>query len=290
LEPSPRGIYTGAIGFASPHGPAVFNVAIRTLVMKDGVATLGVGGGIVADSAPEDEYKECLLKASFLTRQRHDFQLIETMLWQKDFFLLSMHLDRMESSAAYFNFAFDREYVASQLQKLVPSFHVDRRYKIRMLLDLKGGLNVESTELSAESWSGKVKISSHRTSSTNVFFRNKTTHRELYNTEYSKAQASGLDEVLFLNELDQLTEGATTNLFIEKDGRLFTPPLLCGVLPGIFRRHLLETLPTAEEKILTITDLRNADAIFLCNSVRGMLWVNSLHFDPMSGEYFSADA
>jgi len=81
MEQAPRGIYTGAIGYISPNGSSTFNVAIRTLVLKDGEARMGVGGGIVADSEPSDEYRECLLKAEFLVRPPRDFQLIETMLW-----------------------------------------------------------------------------------------------------------------------------------------------------------------------------------------------------------------
>ncbi len=104
LERNPRGIYTGAIGFMSPAGSCAFNVAIRTLVVHNGHAQMGVGGGIVADSDPEGEYRECLLKAAFLMRTRPDFQLIETMLWENGYRLESGHLDRLESSAAYFNF------------------------------------------------------------------------------------------------------------------------------------------------------------------------------------------
>ena len=64
LEDSPRGIYTGAIGFIAPSGDACFNVAIRTLMMENGAATMGVGGGIVYDSDPAAEYAECQLKAA----------------------------------------------------------------------------------------------------------------------------------------------------------------------------------------------------------------------------------
>src|SRR5579884_486324 len=279
LEQAPRGLYTGAIGFASPEGDCVFNVAIRTVVVKDGSAHLGVGGGIVADSVPKDEYKECLLKASFLARQPLDFQLIETMLWDKDFFLLQLHLERLASSAAYFNFAFDHDLILSQLRKLAASLHNSKRYKVRLLLNVDGQTTIESAEMLSGEWMGKIKIASQRASSRDVFLRHKTTRRELYNSEYAKAQSLGFDEVLFMNEQGHLTEGAITNLFIEQSGRLYTPPLASGVLPGIFRRHLLETLPQAEEKILTIADLQNADAIFLCNSVRGLLKVNSFCFE-----------
>jgi para-aminobenzoate synthetase/4-amino-4-deoxychorismate lyase len=73
-----------------------------------------------------------------------------------------------------------------------------------------------------------------------------------------------------MNEKDEITEGTITNIFVRQGGKLLTPPLASGVLPGIFRRHLLQTTPEAEESVLTLHDLESAEAIFLCNSVRGM--------------------
>ncbi|HET6761321.1 MAG TPA: aminodeoxychorismate synthase component I, partial [Gemmatimonadaceae bacterium] len=80
LERHPRGIYTGAIGFLSPNGDAVFNVPIRTLTVdvRDGAASFGVGGGITWESTPDGEYEECRLKASFLTDPQVEFELLET--------------------------------------------------------------------------------------------------------------------------------------------------------------------------------------------------------------------
>jgi para-aminobenzoate synthetase/4-amino-4-deoxychorismate lyase len=281
LEREPRGVYTGAIGFISPGGASVFNVAIRTLVMRDGRAQMGVGGGIVADSDPADEYRECLLKAAFLTRSRHEFQLIETMLWKKEFFLLSMHLERMESSASYFKFAFDRTAVLSRLQELSDSFTAGVSYRVRLLLESDGNFTLAGSELHDELYTGSIWLSPERTSSTDVFMRHKTTQREIYDRGYAEARAAGFDEAIFQNEKSEITEGGISNIFIRKAGKLFTPPLSCGVLPGVFRRHLLETDATAEEKVLTVEDLKAADAVFLCNSVRGLREVKSICFEVL---------
>ncbi len=286
LEPHPRGIYTGAIGFIAPNRSATFSVAIRTLVLRNNHAHMGVGGGIVADSIPEDEHRECLLKASFLTRSHHPFQLIETLLWDREFFLLSPHLDRLESSARYFNFAFDRSAIESQLQALALTFKPGGRHRVRQLLHPDGTLTLAHAPLLDEPSPIRVKLSSERTSSTDVFLRHKTTHRQLYDQQYAAARAEGFDEVLFLNDRGELTEGAISNLFLEHSGQLLTPPLASGVLPGIMRRHLLETRPTAHERILTLDDLHTADAIFLCNSVRGIRKVTSL--SPASPMHASA--
>jgi para-aminobenzoate synthetase/4-amino-4-deoxychorismate lyase len=66
LEPSPRIVYTGAIGYVSPLAGLELNVAIRTFEIRDGEIGLGVGGGIVADSDPRSELAECYQKASAL--------------------------------------------------------------------------------------------------------------------------------------------------------------------------------------------------------------------------------
>lgn len=276
LEQRPRGVYTGAIGYISPSGDSVFNVAIRTLVMKNGAASMGVGGGIVADSDPLDEYQECLLKAAFLTRERPRFQLIETILWERDFYLLGLHLDRLEASAKFFNFGFDRAAVLSRLRELSNAFQNDRRYRVRLLLQENGDTTLASSDFRRESFTGRIRLSPEHTSSTDVFFRHKTTRRDLYDRELAAARTDGCDEVLFTNERNEVTEGAVSNLFIERSGKLLTPPLACGVLPGVFRRHLLETHVNAEEQVITLDDLKTADAVYLCNSVRGLLRVNML--------------
>jgi para-aminobenzoate synthetase / 4-amino-4-deoxychorismate lyase len=276
LETQPRGVYTGAIGFISPHGASVFNVAIRTLVAQNGDASVGVGGGVVADSDPMEEYRECLLKASFLTRARHEFQLIETMLWDGEFRLLPLHLRRLEASASYFSFDFDRETVEARLRQLAASFDSDELYRVRLLLARSGELTLTSQIFLPEPPKGLIDISTQRTSSTDMFFRHKTTRRALYDKEYAEAHAAGLDDAIFLNERGEVTEGAISNVFVERSGMMLTPPLACGVLDGVYRRHLLETRGNITEQALTIDDLRAADAIYLCNAIRGIYEVKLL--------------
>jgi para-aminobenzoate synthetase/4-amino-4-deoxychorismate lyase len=98
----------------------------------------------------------------------------------------------------------------------------------------------------------------------------KTTHRPLYSQAFEQATREGFDDALFFNLRGEVTEGAISNVFVEKDGRWFTPPVDCGLLPGVYRRHLLETRPEIEERVLSLDDLRAADAIYLANAVRGL--------------------
>lgn len=66
LEAGPRGAYCGAIGWLAPSGAMEFNVAIRTILLRDGQAVLNVGGGVVHDSEATSEWEEALCKAAFV--------------------------------------------------------------------------------------------------------------------------------------------------------------------------------------------------------------------------------
>jgi para-aminobenzoate synthetase/4-amino-4-deoxychorismate lyase len=278
LEDAPRGIYTGSIGFIAPNGDATFNVAIRTLVVDKNSAVMGVGGGIVYDSDPAAEFAECQLKARFLTHARPAFDLIETILWSDGYTLLPLHLDRLRLSCDYFDRVFDATEIESRLHALATTFAPLSRHRVRLTLDPRGQIALTHAPLSPNATECRVTIARERTSSRDVFLRHKTTHRPLYDHLFATAQRAGFDEILFLNERDELTEGAISNVFARIKGRLYTPPLASGVLPGVFRRHLLESIPSAEERTLTLADLRAAKEIYLCNSVRGIRRIT--HIEP----------
>jgi para-aminobenzoate synthetase / 4-amino-4-deoxychorismate lyase len=269
LEQHPRGIYTGAIGHIAPNRSATFNVAIRTLTLSNGHVSMGVGGGIVADSDPAAEYRECLLKTSFLTHAPNDFQLIETILWNGNFYLLTQHLNRLAASAAYFDFTCPFVTIITQLKSLAATFDPTTKYRVRLLLDASGTATITSAALITKP-TGLICLSTEPTSSTDLFLHHKTTRRILYDRFYKEAIAQGCDDIIFLNERNELTEGAISNIFLRIGSKLLTPSLTSGVLPGIYRSHILETNPNAEEKALTLEDLHTADAIYICNSVRGM--------------------
>jgi para-aminobenzoate synthetase / 4-amino-4-deoxychorismate lyase len=268
LESGPRGVYTGAIGFFSPAREAVFNVPIRTVVLEHNQGGMGVGSGIVIDSQAEDEYRECLLKSEFLTSRNDPFQLLESILWSDGYHLLPLHLERMESSAAYFGFVFDRKAILAALAEESRQLPRGARFKVRVLLDRCGALTLSHSPVEQEAGEKKVIISGSRVFSGDRFLRHKTTRRQLFDQQYAQARRDGYDEVLFLNERAEVTEGAISNVFIEVDGRWLTPPVSCGLLPGIYRRHLLETRPAAE-RVLQMQDLFSADAVYICNAVRG---------------------
>lgn len=284
LEPEARGVYTGAIGMIAPNGDCRFNVAIRTLMIEaanDGAqeserqGEMGIGSGIVHDSNPADEYDECLLKGRFLTGSMEDFELIETLLWQPDagYHLLSEHLERLEKSALYFGFPHDRAATAAALENAFTAA-LPQSHRVRLLLDRRGKLTITSTVIDTPNSTQLLHyvISEQRVDSRDPFFRHKTTRRQLYDGEHTRLRAAtGCDEVLFLNERGEVAEGSRTNVFIERTGRLITPPLSCGVLAGTLRQSLLEdTGVEISEAVLTLQDLKTADRVLFGNSVRGL--------------------
>jgi para-aminobenzoate synthetase/4-amino-4-deoxychorismate lyase len=276
LEAGPRGVYTGAIGHIAPNGDAQFNVAIRTIVLDGEGGEMGIGGGIVADSKVESEFEECLLKAQFLTKPDAPFQLIETVRWESDqgFHLLERHLARLQASATHFGYPFSRNAVLAALEAEVAQL-TGAVYLVRLLLAEDGGLQVTSTaiEMPAKGTVWKFVVSDRRVDEKDPHFFHKTTQRQFYDSEMERLKAlTACDEVIFLNRRGELTEGTRTTLFIERDGRLYTPALSCGLLPGTLREELLD-LPraAASEAVLTLADLAEADRIYLGNSVRGLI-------------------
>ena len=269
LERGPRGVYTGAIGFFSPAREAVFNVPIRTVILEGSRGTMGVGSGVVIDSNAGEEYRECLLKSEFLTSARERFQLLESILYNNGYPMLPAHLERMQASAEYFGFNFDREAIVAALQDEAKQLARGTPVKLRVLLDRRGAVTVAHSPLYPSTpTAGTAIVSAHRVFSGERFLRHKTTRRALFDEQYAEARRAGHNEVLFFNERGELTEGAISNVLIEKDGRWFTPPVSCGLLPGVYRRHLLQS-GRASEKVLEAQDLASADAVYICNAVRG---------------------
>jgi para-aminobenzoate synthetase/4-amino-4-deoxychorismate lyase len=264
LEKGPRGIYTGAIGFMAPDGAAQFNVAIRTAVVdrKSGRVEYGIGGGIVWDSNPEDEYREALSKAAILTKKIPEFKLLETMLWgDGEIFLLERHLQRLADSAEYFDVKIDLNEIRGHLRNL--RFECPTR--IRLLLNQDGSFDFQCLEISAVSGDVKLAIANQSVDSGDVFLYHKTTNRSVY--EKAKADFHEADDVLLFNERGEVTESCIANVVVELDGRKVTPPVSCGLLAGTFRDELLAK-GEIEEGVVTLDDLRRADSVWLINSVR----------------------
>ncbi|MDX1415786.1 MAG: aminodeoxychorismate synthase component I [Candidatus Promineifilaceae bacterium] len=269
LETRPRGLYTGCIGYMAPGRQAQFNVAIRTVVIdrETGVAGYGVGSGIVWDSDPLAEYEECRLKSKVLNRNWPSFDLFESLLWTpvEGYFLLEKHLERIANSAEYFGFPVNKEELRKELIDF--SRPLTKPCKVRLLLDRFGNYKSQAVSLGDDSNVGSVTVglAAEAVDADDIWLYHKTTHRQLYERAY--ASRPDCDEVILWNERGELTEATNSNIVLDLDGRLLTPPISSGLLGGTFRQLLLEQGQIAEG-VLTIKDLRNCRQIYLINSVR----------------------
>ena len=279
LEIAPRGVYTGAIGWLGPRRQAVFNVAIRTVQLTRGPdpdgqpwqARFGVGGGVTWDSTPAGEYEECLAKRRLLLEIRSDFDLLETLLWKpgEGYVLLQAHLGRMADAARYFRYPFDRAAILKKMEALVAQVPPEPQ-RVRLLLAENGAARLESTGMPcpADSAPWRVALATQPVDTDNPFLRHKTTHRVVYDD--ALALCPDCDDVILWNARGEITESCRANVVIEIDGQRWTPPLACGLLPGVFRAQLLAEGVLAE-RVLTREDVRRAERLWLINSVRG--WV-----------------
>ena len=273
-EKSPRGVYTGCIGVFRPGKAFRLNVAIRTLTVCGSHIETGIGGGIVADSTAESEWKEALLKRRYAEIAPLPFRIFETIRWtaQDGYADAAAHIHRAVTSQRYFGRPVD----SSAIERGLSGIDADLRRKgmaeatVKFLLDHHGNIEFEPGP-GRGTWRAvplRVLVSSDRTDAEDIFLHHKTTVRDFYHSRLAAARAAGFDEVIFRNTRGEFTEGSISNLFIRRGSRWYTPPLRCGLLPGVERAHLLASLP-AEEKLLFESDLRSADEILLCNSVRG---------------------
>lgn len=268
LERFPRGLYTGALGLLAPTGDAVFSVAIRTLVLdtRDGYAVFGVGGGITYDSDPAAEYSECLAKLAFLERQGGELTLLESLLLERGRYpRLEGHLRRLAGSAEYFGVDLDLARVRAALDDAARSQGA-RRCKVRLCVTRCGTVEVASEPIPAAVGLQRLGFAATPVRSDDPLLRHKTTRRAVFE-EALAGRPPGCDDMLLVNERGEVTESTRANLVAEIDGSLWTPPVSCGLLPGVFREEMLRRGIVAE-RVLMPADLGRATRLWLVNSVR----------------------
>jgi para-aminobenzoate synthetase/4-amino-4-deoxychorismate lyase len=286
IEPTPRGIYTGAIGWFDPPtntqtiGNFCMSVPIRTLALGaevDGWRTgiMGVGAGIVYDSQPQDEYAECLLKARFITQMKANFDLFETMFatLENGCRHLDAHLDRISSSAHYFGFTVDPQAIRTALTSACSALLPDTNYRLRLALSPHGKITITSAPMQAlADQTVTVFVAQHPRQQHPIFLQHKTTVRAFYDAAWQEAESFGGFDTLFFNQEGYLTEGGRTNVFVKLAGQWCTPPISAGLLPGVMRTQLLnDPLYAAIEKNITRAELAEAEEIVICNALRGAL-------------------
>lgn len=261
LEVGSREIYCGAIGLISPE-KTVFSVPIRILHKKSNERDFHcrVGGAIVWDSTPKDEWKETLTKIKFL---QNEIKLIETILVENcKLKYKTSHFARLKKSAKELGYKFNPD---------VLDIKPKRNGILRLLLSKTGVIEHQYLTLD-EIKTNKITVTKIPVPSNEKFLYYKTTHRPWYDESMQKIKAGLIFDEIFFNEREELTEGARSNIVLKLDDELFTPPVKSGLLNGILRQKLLQQ-GKIKEKILYLKDLKRADKIFCINSVRGIIEV-----------------
>ncbi len=267
IEARPRGVYTGAIGWSAPDGAAHFNVAIRTLSIEAGAgrAAIGLGSGVVADSRAGDEWRECLAKGAFVSDPARSFDLIETMRFDPQDGMpdLERHLARLKRSADALGFAFDRHDARNELQ--AATFRLAAPSRVRLLLSPTGAIAIEIAPL-PEQPAEPVSVALRRCPVGADDFR--LAHKTSDRAFYADARAGDAFETIFTDEAGFVTEGSFTNVFLPRDGKLATPPLARGLLPGILRERLIDSGEAVEGDVAA-ADL--SGEFLIGNALRGLI-------------------
>lgn len=284
LETEPRGLYTGSIGYLNPCSgglgfEGIFNVVIRTLSLtplSDGIyqGVYGVGSGIVIDSDPAAEYRECGWKARFLNELRPDFGIFETLrVENRQCALLDRHLCRLNTAARALNLPLP-DGCENQIKQYIAHLP-DGSFRVKALL-ASDGISLSRAVLNHLADKQRVIISPTVLSAQNYLRRFKTTHRTLFDQAWQTAETQGAFDSLFFNSDGILLEGGRSNVFVKYQGQWLTPSLDLDILNGVMRQAVLDEsqkyLHTNQviETHITQKTLQEAEEIRLSNALRGV--------------------
>ncbi|WP_118814161.1 bifunctional chorismate-binding protein/class IV aminotransferase [Neisseria lactamica] len=284
LEAEARGLYTGSIGYLNPCSGGLgfegaFNVVIRTLSLtplSDGIyqGVYGVGSGIVIDSDPAAEYRECGWKARFLNELRPDFGIFETLRAENGrCTLLDRHLCRLKTSAQALNLPLP-DGCENQIKQYIAHLP-DGAFRVKALL-ASDGISLSRAVLNHLADKQRVIISPAILPAQNYLRRFKTTCRTVFDQAWQTAETQGAFDSLFFNSDGILLEGGRSNVFIKHRGQWLTPSLDLDILNGIMRQAVLDEpqkyLHTNQviETHITQKTLQEAEEIRLSNALRGV--------------------
>jgi branched-subunit amino acid aminotransferase/4-amino-4-deoxychorismate lyase len=195
-----------------------------------------------------------------------EFSLLETMRLEHGRIVrCDRHVSRAAAAAATLGFAWNDAGTRAALAAAEAAYR-DGSWRTRLLVARSGEATVECAPLvhdSSRVW--RVALAGDPVASGDPSLRVKTTRREVY--ERAKAARPDVDDVLLWNERGEITESTIANVVAEIEGARFTPPVACGLLPGIFRATLLDA-GAIQERVITRADLAAASGLWLVNSLR----------------------
>ncbi|MDH6183946.1 chorismate-binding protein [Polaromonas sp. CG_23.6] len=274
LEAGPRGVYCGAIGVVRPAEPgqgirATFNVPIRTVIVRGDGLRCGIGSGITSSALPDAEWQEWRDKRKFLERASQSFDLLETLALENGQLRhAAAHLARMAGAAAHFGYLWNAAIVQRCLDALAQA-HPQGLWRVRLLLNARGQAHAEAFAMDSSPARVRLQLAaSPLIDAQSEFVRFKTTRRAHYNA-FTPTVPDVFDTVLW-NEQREITECTRGNLAMLMDDRWVTPPLACGLLPGVGRALALQAGQMVES-VVRLDDLPCVKAWAFVNSLRGWL-------------------
>lgn len=234
----------------------------------------GVGSGIVIDSDPAAEYRECGWKARFLNELRPDFGIFETLRVENGrCALLDRHLCRLKAASQALNLPLP-DGCENQIKQYIAHLP-DGAFRVKALL-ASDGISLSRAVLNHLADKQRVIISPAVLSAQNYLRRFKTTHRALFDQAWQTAETQGAFDSLFFNSDGILLEGGRSNVFIKHRGQWLTPSLDLDILNGVMRQTVLDEpqkyLQTNQviETHITQKTLQEAEEIRLSNALRGV--------------------
>jgi para-aminobenzoate synthetase/4-amino-4-deoxychorismate lyase len=271
LERGPRGVYCGAIGVLRPGGAATFNVPIRTVSLRGQEASCGIGSGITSGSVAEGEWQEWRHKRAFLARASMPFEILETLALEAGRLRHGdHHLARMEASAAHFGRPWDAAQAHACLQDLAQA-HPQGLWRVRLLLNADGKFSAQAYAMEASPSQVRLQLAERPLDAAHSeFVRFKTTHRAHYDA--FKPTAPEVFDCVLWNARGEITECTRGNIAMRVNGRWVTPPLACGLLPGVGRALALQE-GRLSEAVVRVDELASVEAWAFVNSLRG--WIDA---------------
>lgn len=280
LEPAPRGVYCGAMGLLRPEPDSnaragavrsTFNVPIRTVVLQADQAVCSIGSGITSGAEAPAEWAEWGYKRAFLERANAGFELLETLALEHGRLRhLPDHLARMADAARHFGFQWTEAAVVGALQALAISYP-QGLWRVRLRLDASGQPVAEAFAVTPTPSQVRLQLADRPfLAAHSAFVRHKTTRREHYAA--FAPQAPGVFDTILWNTAGELTETTFGNLAVMLDGEWVTPPVSCGLLPGIGRTVALRE-GRLYEAAVRLEDLPRVQCWAFVNSLRG--WIGA---------------
>ncbi len=276
LEPQPRGIYCGAVGVVRPGAPgqgirATFNVPIRTVTVQAGALRCGIGSGITSGAEPDAEWQEWCNKRQFLDRASQPFELLETLALEGGQLRhAAEHLARLANAAEHFGYPWDLDKIRRCLQDLAHA-HPQGLWRVRLLLSAWGGAHAQAFAMDASPAQVRLQLADRPLDEAHgEFVRFKTTRRAHYDAH--APTASGVFDTVLWNAEGEITECTRGNVAMRIDGRWVTPPLACGLLPGVGRALALRD-GRLSEAVVRLQDLPRVQGWAFVNSLRG--WIEA---------------